>query len=337
MKTRPEPGIEVKDIPIPKINDDEVLIKVKASAICGSDLGIYHYTPAYNKMKLPVVMGHEFAGQITKLGKNVKDYKTGDRVLSESVKACKTCQYCLEGRSNLCDSSTLFGIHTDGGFAEYIAVPYKLLHPIPDSMTYEQASLVEPLSNTLHFVKDITPIKIGDLAIVQGCGPIGLFSAQLLRLAGAKVLMTGISQDKVRFQIARKLGFEIINVEDVDLVQRVRDITAGKGADIGFVAVGAPSAMRQATEYVKKRGHVTVVGIFGKEVALDMTWIVRNEIVINGAYDAKPVNFPQSIQLITDGLINVKDLLTHRFRLEDAEEAFNVALNKTGGKVIFTP
>lgn len=337
MKTRPEPGIEVKDIPIPKINDDEVLIKVKASAICGSDLGIYHYTPAYNKMKLPVVMGHEFAGQITKLGKNVKDYKTGDRVLSESVKACKTCQYCLEGRSNLCDSSTLFGIHTDGGFAEYIAVPYKLLHPIPDSMTYEQASLVEPLSNTLHFVKDITPIKIGDLAIVQGCGPIGLFSAQLLRLAGAKVLMTGISQDKVRFQIARKLGFEIINVEDVDLVQHVRDITGGKGADIGFVAVGAPSAMRQATEYVKKRGQVTVVGIFGKEVALDMTWIVRNEIVIKGAYDAKPVNFPQSIQLITDGLINVKDLLTHRFRLEDAEEAFNVALNKTGGKVIFTP
>ena len=337
MKTRPEPGVEVREVPVPKIKEDEALIKVWAAAICGSDLGIYNYTPAYSRMRLPVVLGHEFAGEVVETGSAVHGFRSGDRVLAESVKACGTCGFCRAGMSNLCDGSTLFGIHTDGGFAEYVAVPASLLHGVPDAMGYEEAALVEPLSNALHFVRDITPFRFGDLVVVQGCGPIGLFSAQLFKLGGARVLVTGLTVDKARFRIAGRLGFETLNVEEDDLRDRVMELSDGGGADIAFVAVGATQAVKQATEIVRKRGHITVVGIFGKEVPVDLTWLVRRELSIVGAYDAKPDNFTQSIDLITSGQVNVRDVLTHRFSLDQAEEAFRVALDRSGGKVEFIP
>jgi len=337
MKTRPEPGVEVRDISLPRMESNEVLIRVKAAAICGSDLGIYDYTPAYSRMRLPVVLGHEFAGVVAEAGAEVEGFKAGDRVLAESVKACGRCSFCRAGMSNLCDDSTLFGIHVDGGFAEYVTVPCKLLHRIPEKMTFEEAAVVEPLSNSVHFATEIAEAKPGDFVVVQGCGPIGLFSAQLFRLSGANVLVTGIGVDTERFKIAQRLGFETVNVEEENLIERVTKITSGRGADIAFVAVGAPSALVQAVELVKKRGQVVVVGIFGKGVELPATEIVRREIIVKGAYDARPANFPQSIKLIEDGTINTKDIITHRFPLEKAEEAFGVAKSKAGGKVLFIP
>ena len=337
MKTKPQPGIEVREIPEPKIRGDEVLIRVRAAAICGSDLGIYNYSPAYSRMRLPVVLGHEFSGEIVEIGPEAEGYEPGDRVVAESVKACGVCSFCKSGMSNLCDDSVLFGIHTDGGFAEYVAVPYTLLHRVPDEMSYEEAALVEPLSNSLHFVRDVTPFRFSDLVVVQGCGPIGLFSAQLFRLGGARVLVTGLGLDSVRLGIAESLGFETLNIEEKSLQDRVMELSGGVGADVAYVAAGAPQAVRQATEIVRKRGHVTVVGIFGKDVALDMTRVVRRELTVAGAYDAKPVNFDHSIGLVSMGLVDVSSVLTHRFGLDEAEEAFKVALDRSGGKVEFTP
>lgn len=337
LKKTPTHGIVVEEVPTPSINKDEVLIRVRAAAICGSDLGIYKYTPAYERMKLPVILGHEFSGQIVETGSAVKRFEVGDRVLSESVKACGACGFCKEGRSNLCDETTLFGIHTDGAFADYISVPSNLLHSIPENMSYEEAALVEPLSNSIHFVLDITPFKVDDYVVVQGCGPIGLFSAQLFRLGGARVLLTGLSDDQARFGIARSLGIETFDIENNDLIERVSEDTCGRGADIAFVAVGATQAFQQATEIVKKRGHVTVVGIFGEPVNFDLTWLVRRELIVKGAYDAKPINFPFSIKLISEGKIDVNKVLTHRVSLEDAEKAFRVALERSGGKVEFIP
>ena len=336
VKSRPEPGVEVTKVPKPSIVDDEVLIKVKTAAICGSDLGIYSYNSAYSKMKLPVVMGHEFAGEVTEVGENVEGLSVGDRVLSESVKACGGCSFCNVGMSNLCDASTLFGIHTDGGFAEYISVPYKLLHKIPESMSYEEAAVVEPLSNALHFVKDCTPTMLGDLAIVQGVGPIGILSAQLLKLSGVRVIMTGISTDTERFKIAESLEFETVDVQKVDLIEKVLTITDGAGADIAFVATGAASALRQAVQFVRKRGHITVVGIFPGMVELPVTRLVRREIRMVGAYDAQPDNFTQSIDLIQKREVDVESIITHRFPLEAAEEAFQHAISKKGCKILFT-
>ncbi len=337
VKSKPEPGVEVREVPVPEAAGDEVLIRVKAAAICGSDLGIYRYTAAYSGMKLPVVLGHEFAGEVARTGTDVEGYATGDRVLSESVKACGDCSYCRKGLSNLCEGSTLFGIHTDGGFAEYVAVPQGLLHRVPPGMSYEEAALVEPLSNAVHFVDDVTPYKPGDLVVVQGCGPIGLFSAQLFRLGGARVIVSGLGVDGVRRGIAEGLGFEAVNIDEVDLVERVIELTGGRGADVAFVAVGAAPAVKQATELVRKRGTITVVGIFGAEVPMDLTRLVRRELKVKGAYDARPANFPASISHISEGKVNVRDVLTHRFSLDDAEAAFKVALDRTGGKVEFTP
>lgn len=337
VKSRPEPGVEVRDVPVSQVAGDEVLIRVKAAAICGSDLGIYNYTAAYSGMRLPVVMGHEFAGEVAETGAQVEGYAVGDRVLSESVKACGECGFCKTGMSNLCEDSTLFGIHTDGGFAEYVTVPQGLLHRLPPGMSYEEAALVEPLSNAVHFVDDVTPYKPGDFVVVHGCGPIGLFSAQLFRLGGARVIISGLGVDGVRLGIAERLGFEAVNIDGVDLVERVMELTGGTGADVAFVAVGAAPAVKQAMELVSKRGTVTVVGIFGADVPVDLTWLVRRELAVVGAYDARPANFPISISLISEGKVNVRDVLTHRFSLDEAEAAFKVALEKTGGKVEFKP
>ncbi len=335
VKRKPEPGVEFTEVTKPKLNSDDVLIEVKAAAICGSDLGIYEYTPAYSKMRLPVVMGHEFSGRITEVGSDVKSYSVDDRVLAESVKACGKCVYCRSGQENLCDASTLFGIHTDGGMAEYVSVPYKLLHRLPDELSYEEGALIEPLSNALHFVKDITSTKLGDFVVVQGCGPIGLFSAQIFRLAGAEVVVTGVNVDIERFKIAHKLGFKTVNVEQEDLVNMVFDWTSGRGADIAFVATGAPPAVAQATQIVKKRGQVTVIGIFGRSVEIPMTQVVRREVTIQGAYDAKPENFDQSIKLVKIGAVKVKELLTHKLPLEKATEGFEAAKSRVGCKVEF--
>jgi L-iditol 2-dehydrogenase len=337
VKSKPQIGVEFTDVPKPRIQPEEVLIEVKAAAICGSDLGIYDYTPAYSKMKLPVVMGHEFAGRVVEVGVKVNDYSVGNRVLAESVKACGSCIYCRTNHANLCDASTLFGIHTDGGFAEYIAVPAALLHRLPDQLTYQEGALIEPLSNSLHFVKDCTPVKLGDLTIVQGCGPIGLFSAQLFRLAGADVMITGVGVDAERFRIAEAMGFEAVNIEKTDLVELVMDRTKGRGADIAFVATGSPPAVAQASQIVKKRGHITVIGIFGRPVEIPMTTIVRREITLTGAYDAKPENFEQSIKLAETGTIKVRELITHQLPLEKATEAFEAAKSRVGCKIEFIP
>jgi len=337
VKSKPAPGVEFAEVPKPKIRPDEVLIEVKAAAICGSDLGIYDYTPAYSRMRLPVVMGHEFSGRVAEAGPRAEGYAVGDRVLAESVKACGVCAYCRSGNENLCDASTLFGIHVDGGMAEYVAVPHRLLHRLPDALSYEAGALIEPLSNALHFVKDCTPVRLGDLVVVQGCGPIGIFSAQLFRLAGAEVMITGVNVDAERFRIAEGLGLETVNVERVDLAALVMERTGGRGADTALVATGAPPAVAQATQIVKKRGRVTVIGIFGRPVEVPMTQVVRREIALSGAYDAKPENFDQSIGLASSGAVKVVELITHRLPLEKADEAFEAAKSRVGCKVEFIP
>ena len=337
VKARPEPGIEVREVETPVAGPGEILVRVRAASICGSDLGIYDFTPAYSSMPLPVVMGHEFSGVVEAIGEGVVGFAVGDRVLSRSVVSCGECRFCIAGMDNLCESSSLFGIHQDGGFAEYISVPQGLLYPIPGGMSFEEAALVEPLSNAVHFVDDLTPVEPGDLAVVHGIGPMGLFSAQLLRLAGANVLVTGISVDTERFKIAEKLGLEAVNVDEVDPEELVMERTSGRGADIAFIAVGAPSAVHQAVRLVRKRGHVTVVGIFPGDVAVPMTTVVRREITLAGAYDARASNFREAIGLIESGRIKASELVTHRFPLEEAERAFEVAKSKAGCKVLFVP
>jgi L-iditol 2-dehydrogenase len=329
--------VEFRDETEPSPKSDEVIIDVKAAAICGSDVGIYDYTSAYSKMKLPVIIGHEFAGVISDIGSINSNFKIGDRVTAESVKSCGSCIYCRSGNENLCDKSTLFGIHENGGFAQKVAVPVNLLHQLPDDITFEEGALIEPLSNALHFVKDCTPIKFGDFIVVHGVGPIGLFAAQLFKLAGADVLLTGVNIDKERFKIASNLGFQTINVETDDLDGLVKDHSKGLGADISFVATGASLAVTQAVQIIKKQGTVMIIGIFGKPVEVPLTTVVRREIIVKGAYDARPENFDQSIKLVKNGEVKASQLITHRLPLENVEEAFSLAKSKLGCKVLLIP
>ncbi len=202
-KTRREPGLEVIETEPDKITDNEILLRMRTASICGSDLGFYNYTPAYQKFaKVPNIMGHEFAGEIAEVGKNVQDYAVGDRVSVESVLYCGRCKFCRSGMTNICRSFTVFGMHRNGAFAEYVAVEPKYLHRLPGEVSFLEAGVVEPLSVIVNALEDVAaPIKTGDTACIIGPGPLGLFSAEMLRAKGARdLLVMGIGIDEFRLE-----------------------------------------------------------------------------------------------------------------------------------------
>src|SRR5579872_1862898 len=230
-KTKREPGLQVIETEPDKIGDNEILLAMRAASICGSDLGFYNYTPAYQKFaKVPTIMGHEFAGEIIEKGKNVSEYAVGDRVSVESVLYCGVCKFCRRGETNICQNFTVFGMHRNGAFAEFVSVDQKYLHKIPDDVSFLEAGVVEPLSVAVNAMEDVSaPIRAGDTACIIGPGPLGLFSAEILRAKGVRdILVMGISIDEYRLDLARnKLSLDVLNSDTADPIGTKDAITDG--------------------------------------------------------------------------------------------------------------
>lgn len=337
VKDRPEPGVWVKEMPKPSISSNEILIRVKRGSICGSDIGIYDYSAAYSEFaKLPLILGHEFVGEVADIGSNVFDFKIGDRVVAESVLSCGTCSYCRSGRTNLCLSFKVFGIQTNGGFAEYVNVPARHVHHLRDELSFREGTLIEPAAVSCHAVLDGRLVEPMDFVTVIGPGPIGLLAAQVARAAGCShVLVVGIDVDEKRLAIARDLGFEIINSSQENPVQRTLALTDGIGADVAIVAAGAPQALTQACELVRKGGKIHCVGIFSKPVELAVTSLVRREVSLFGTFVSTWKNYEQAMNLAVSKKVDLKPLVTHEFQIDQAVSAFETAKARDGCKVQF--
>ena len=347
VKTRPEPGaVEAMDMPMPKIEPNEVLVQIKACGICGSDLGLYEWREADRfrlgiPIKPPVIIGHEPAGVVAELGSEVPEswgLKLGDRVASDSWGGCGMCYYCRLGYFNMCVGERKnIGSLAHGAMAEYCAIPFFNLYKVPDSISFEEAATLQPFGVAMRGMETLVDFKPGDDVAVLGTGPIALFEALLARAAGAgKVFVTGLAIDKKRLELARELGFITINSEEQPVKDMILEMTGGLGVDVVFNAIseGVPE---EAVSLLKRVGQLVITATVGESVTFSGAELMRREIIITMNKFRNPSTFYRAISVLASGRVDIKPLITHRFKIEDGEMGFKTLLKREGMKVLIVP
>jgi len=336
-----EPGIEVFEIEEPRPGPDEVRIRVRASAICGTDLHYYHwdgYAERHNP-GFPRVLGHEFCGDVIEVGEKVRGLKVGDRVAGETHIPCGICHSCRTGKMHICKSMKIFGVDTIyGSFAAYTVMPEVTAVKVPDSISYEEGAVLEPLGVAVHAITE-AGIRPGDVVAITGCGPIGLFAQQLARLNGAsKIISTDIKD--YRLNLSRKIGVsEAVNAMNTDPVKRVRELTDNMGADVVIEISGSNAAVKQSLEMASLNGRVVLVGTTPKPTELDTTsMLIYKEIKLSGITGRIMFDtWYRAIRIVENRLIDVGQVITDRFPLDQAERAFTLCDRGEAGKVLFLP
>ncbi|MGP4106011.1 zinc-binding dehydrogenase [Virgibacillus sp. L01] len=329
-------NLEIQEKPEPQVGKDQVKIKVNYAGICGSDIHTYegHY-----KVAVPVTLGHEFAGEVVDVGEGVTEFKPGDRVTSETTfYICGECEYCQSGDYNLCNHRKGLGTQQDGGFAKYLVARKESLHHLPENVSYQDAAMTEPLACTHHAVYK-TDINEGDIVVVMGPGPIGLFTAQVAKSRGAKVIITGLTNDQVRLDKAEELGIDnVVNIQKQDVKEVVNSLTNGYGADVVFECSGAIPAAKQGLDLLRKTGQYAQVGIFpASEIQFDMEKVIQKEIRVVGSRSQKPADWEPSLELINNGSVNANDMITHEFDITQWDEAYKAIKDGDAIKVLLTP
>lgn len=342
VKTKREPGIEVLDVEVPEVRDTDVLVKVRAGSLCGSDVHIYEWTPNYEFLPLPIIIGHEFSGEVVEVGSKVSTVAVGDRVTAMPGMACSRCSFCQIGKSEFCTGRLSLGMSANGAFAEYVRLTAAAsIFKIPENVDYETSALSEPLSVALHAV-DLSNIKAGQTAAILGPGPIGLLTLQVLKAAGAAaVMVAGTGADGRRLEIARELGAEvIIDVEKEDPVSKAREMTraySSAGLDFVFEASGNPRSIPQALSMVRARGTVIAIGIHPANAEIQTTELVRRSKSIIGAYAYDQETWRRSLVLMASGKVRIEPMVTHRLPILEAKDGFELAISKEAAKVLFIP
>ena len=313
-------SIKVQQVPIPEITDDEVLIKVKNTGICGTDWSIYNGW--YSADKLPMIAGHEFSGVITKTGANNSGLKEGDRVTADINMSCGICYYCMHGEKLLCNDFTQLGIHTNGTYAEYVKAPAKQVHLLPDNMTFEEGAFIEPLSCVIHAAKALDA-RLSSSVVVIGDG-LGVLHARMAVLrACAPVIVFGLNRK--RLQIAKDMGADyVFHLEDVpDPVAKVKELTGGRGADYAIEAVGSVKTYEMAFAMLRRGGKLSSFGIAGEsdEMKIRPYEFVLGEKKVTGSCAGVGQDWPDAINLISTGRINPHPLFSLKVPLEDLEWA----------------
>ena len=337
-KIKKEPGIELLDVDIPDVGDTDILVRVAAASLCGSDVHYYHWLPGSEIVRVPVILGHEFAGEVVEVGAAVRNTAVGDRVCAPPTMPCGRCANCHAGRGDICSDRLTAGIRSDGFFAGFgrLTAGASIIK-IPDNVSFETAALMEPMMVSFNAV-DISAFNIGAKTAILGPGPIGLLTMLLLRIGGASIIMvTGTATDQKRLSLAGELGADVVlNVENEDPVSAARDLT-GDGFDVVFEATGHQKAIPQALEMVKPGGQVVLIGIHPGPAQFDPTPMVRNRKSIIGAYGHSEQQWKRGMSLLARERLNVEPIITHRLPLEQAEEGFRLGTKQEAAKVIFLP
>jgi L-iditol 2-dehydrogenase len=315
--------LDVVDVPQPEPAPNEVLIRVHACGICGSD--IHGYDGSTGRRIPPIIMGHEASGIVAGVGSAVRNIKEGERVTFDSMISCAACDYCRRGAANLCDSRQVLGVsctefRREGAFAEYVVVPQHIVFKLPENLSFEHAAMVEPVSVAVH-AANLTQIRLGDTALVVGAGMIGLLIIQALRLAGCGRIFA-VDLDDVRLRMARELGAdETFNAKSCDVKQEILARTNGRGADLAMEAVGATDPIATAIACLRKGGALTLVGNFTPNIQLALQAVVTRELRLQGSC-ASSNDYPACIDLISRGAIKVDPLITARAPLSDGPRWF---------------
>jgi L-iditol 2-dehydrogenase len=331
---------EYREVPDPQIGLEDVLIRVKACGICGSD--VHGMDGSTGRRIPPVIMGHEAAGVIVETGANVTGWQKGDRVTFDSTIYCGKCYFCRRGWINLCDNRRVLGVSCDeyrqnGAFAEYVVVPQHILYRLPEGLSFERAAMVEALSIALHALRR-TPISLNDAAVVVGAGTIGSLVIQALRASGCGHIIA-VDLDQNRLDLACKLGAdEALKADSVDVVAQVRKRTSNRGADIAFEVVGIPATLRLSIQCLRKGGSLTLIGNLSPTAELLLQSVVVRELTLYGSC-ASCGEYPACLDMIARGRINVDAVISAVAPLADGAAWFERLYRGEPGlmKVILTP
>ncbi|MFC7205308.1 zinc-binding dehydrogenase [Haloferax namakaokahaiae] len=318
---RQEGSLELIERPTPTPGPDDVLVEVKYAGLCGSDVGIYEFKSAFERMNPPTVIGHEYAGRVRKVGSNVTTFSPGDAVVERPIRPCGDCYQCRVGEPNICQQPELTGIDHDGAYEPYICVPADVLHPVPATMDLRHAAIIEPTAITTRAVITNSRVSPGDRVLVEGPGPMGLLSAQVAAAQGGDVVVSGVGRDtKYRLPLARELGFETIDISSQDIAECRDEFTDTIGFDVVFDTTGHPSGLKTAVQSVRKGGQVVLIGQTG-ETKMSYVPLVRSEIDIQCSYSATYEDFERALRMLNSGAIDADAIIDERFSLLDAEKA----------------
>jgi L-iditol 2-dehydrogenase len=332
--------LEIKEVPMPVIQSDEVLVRVKAVGICGSD--VHGMDGSTGRRIPPITMGHEAAGVIESVGAEVSNWKAGDRVTFDSTIYRLDDWYTRKGLYNLSDNRMVIGVSCaefkrEGAFAEYVTVPQHILYKLPEKVSFEHAAMVEPIAVALHAVH-LTKINVNDTAVVGGTGMIALFVIQLLKLAGCGQIIT-FDLDQDRLNLALKLGAtHAFKGDETNVAEEIKKLTRGRGADIGFEVVGITPVLKTVIESVRKGAQVTLVGNVSSEVNFPLQQVVTRQLKIQGSC-AICGEYESVLDLINRGLIEIDPLTSAIVPLNEGAAWFNRLYNREKGlmKVILKP
>lgn len=332
-KTRPAYGAEILDLPEPRPGEGELLVKIAACGICGSDLHLYEWELGADRMvtRMPFVMGHEPAGEVVSVGPRVTTFKPGDRVALDPFGHCGRCGPCLAGRFHLCSSPT----HLSGALADFTIAPTGNAHHIPDSMSLEVGALLEVFGTGLHAVEQ-SALKPGDSAVVEGPGPIGLSVALAARALGITTLViTGLDIDKDRLALAREMGFRTVCASDRDWIEQVRAIMPKDGADAVFDACGMIDSPR---ELVRRGGELIEIGWPARDVtSTELRALFFHGVNIINSRVRTPETWRRAIALVASGKIDLMPMVTHRFDISHGIEAFELLRARGAVKALVIP
>ena len=330
-------NVELREIAEPAPNAGEVKIRVQAAGICGTDIHIFKDEfPS----RPPVVLGHEVAGEIAALGDGVENYQVGDRVTTETYfSTCGQCRYCRSGQNNLCLNRRSIGSAVNGGFTNFVVVPATNLHNLPENIDFQAGALTEPLACVVHAVSSTPTVVPGDVAVIAGPGAIGLLALQVVKAAGATVVVLGTDGDEHRLDLARKFGADYtVNVQSDNARSLLDDITPeGMGADVVYECSGAGAAASHLLELVRRRGRYVQIGLFGKPISLDLDQVCFRELVVTGSNASVPSAWIRALQLLGTGKVQTRPLITDVYDVTEWSEAFNGFESKSGIKTLLKP
>jgi L-iditol 2-dehydrogenase len=328
--------VELREVATPTPGPGQVKIAVKAAGICGTDIHIQDDEYASNP---PVILGHEMAGQVVELGHGVTGFAVGDRVTAlPFAVTCGKCHYCQQGAFSLCPSRKSFGSGVNGAFAPYLVIPASIVRRLPENVDYHMGAMSEPAACCVKAVLEKTVIRLGDVVLVTGPGPIGLISAQIAKGQGAKVVLVGTPDDGERLALGRALGADhVVVVGRDDAADIVKSLTGGMGADVALECAGVPAATRMGVQLIRKQGQLTQMGLHGKPFELDYEQIVYKDLHVVGSFASSSTAWDTALLLMRERLIQVQPLIGKVLPLEEWEAGFATVRNKGSLKVLLSP
>jgi threonine 3-dehydrogenase len=334
VKAKAETGIWMQDVPVPTVGPNDVLIKIKKTAICGTDIHIYNWDEwAQEHIKVPLVAGHEFVGEVVEIGKEVDTYfKVGDRVSGEGHIACGHCRNCRAGRSHICRKNVSVGVTRNGCFAEYLAIPATNAYPIPASIPDNQASILDPFGNAAHTTLSFD--LVGEDVLITGAGPVGVMAAAIAIHVGARhVVITDVNE--YRLKLAEKMGATIaVNASRTPLSDVMAQLDMKEGFDVGLEMSGNPTAFNDMISKMNHGGKIALLGFLPHNTGIDWSQVILKGLMIKGIYGREMFDtWYKMITMLQSGL-NISPVITHEFSVDDYQEAFNTMRSGQSGKVI---